>query len=204
MEPAPNGLIAFPVLLEALQVPVDHRAVEEAGLSIGAAFVVNDRLVVSAKVVDVRPCGLSEVELVEEFAKKLVYDGAHELMENEMYILAEQDRRLRRLVGKVDYVLSDAPLLKSAAYVRGVYSSTAYVDHIYRLFDEYNNYNVFVHRAHPYVTLGRVQTEPEAENIDAVLKGLLLQRNIPLHLEVAGDKDAPKRVMENLLLLPPL
>jgi hypothetical protein len=132
------------------------------------------------------------VEVVEEFAKELTYDGDLGTMENEMYMLAEQDRRQRRLLGKVDYVLTDAPLLKSAFYVRGVYDSPAYREHIERLFDSYDNVNVWVVRDKPYQTYGRTQTEDEAIAIDEKMRNALLSR---MHFHVRGNSAAPDEIL---------
>jgi hypothetical protein len=136
-----------------------------------------------------------KVESIDEFAKELVYSGATGIMENEMYMLAEQDQRQRRLLGKVDYILTDAPLLKSAFYVRGVYDHPAYLAHIERLFDSYENYNVWVDRTKPYMTYGREQTEEEADEIGKRMRASVIER---LHLKVPGDRTAPGKVLVGL------
>jgi hypothetical protein len=136
-----------------------------------------------------------KVEVVEEFAKELTYDGAWQTMENEMFMLAEQDRRLRRLVGQVDYILTDAPLLKSLFYVRGVYDSDEYRGHISRLFDFYDNFNVWVRRTKPYAAYGRSQSETEADEIGRRMHASIMQR---IHLVVDGDRAAPVLVKEAL------
>jgi tRNA uridine 5-carbamoylmethylation protein Kti12 len=56
------------------------------------------------------------VELVTEYAKELVWSDSISAMSDQLYLLANQNRRLDRLVGKVDYVITDAPLLLSAYY----------------------------------------------------------------------------------------
>lgn len=136
-----------------------------------------------------------EVESVDEFAKELTYEEAFTTMENEMYMLAQQDHRQRRLLGKVQYVLTDAPLLKSAFYVRGVYAHETYVEHITRLFDTYDNVNVWVNRTKPYLTYGRTQTEKEA---DAIGERMLDSVRSRIHLYVDGDRDAPLKVLQYL------
>lgn len=136
------------------------------------------------------------VEVVEEFAKELTYEGDLGTMENEMYLLAEQDRRQRRLLGKVDYILTDSPLLKSQFYVRGVYDSPAYKEHIARLFDSYENYNVWVKRSKPYQVYGRSQTEAEA---DAIGERMLQELHPRMHLCLWGDALAPETILQTLV-----
>ena len=136
-----------------------------------------------------------KVEVVEEFAKELTYDGDFGTMENEMYMLAEQDRRQRRLLGKVDYIITDAPLIKSVFYVRGVYDSPAYIEHIQTLFNSYKNYNVWVHLVKPYQTYGRSQTEAEA---DAIGERMLAALYHKIDFEVDGKRDAPELILKEL------
>lgn len=135
------------------------------------------------------------VEVVEEFAKELTYEEAWSTMENEMFMLAEQDRRQRRLLGRVDYVLTDAPLLKSLYYVRGVYDHPAYAAHIARLFDTYENVNVWIDRVKPYQQYGRSQTEAEA---DAIGVKMLAEISTRIDLRIPGDRAAPSAVLSYL------
>jgi hypothetical protein len=139
-----------------------------------------------------------KVEVVEEFAKELTYDGDFGTMQNEMYLLAEQDRRQRRLLGQVDYIITDSPLLKSAFYVRGVYDSPEYVEHIKRLFDSYTNINVWVKRVKPYMTYGRTQSEEEADEIGARMFQAIEHR---IDLIVPGDRTAPQQILKYLGLV---
>lgn len=134
-----------------------------------------------------------KVELVSEYAKDLVYEEAN--MSNEMRMLAEQDHRQRRLVGKVDYILTDAPLLKSAFYVKGIYDTAHYLEHIRELFNSYNNFNVWVHRVRPYATYGRIQTEEESDEIGQRMLDSVRDK---IHVFVDGDRSAPSKVLKAL------
>jgi hypothetical protein len=136
-----------------------------------------------------------KVEVTEEFAKELTYEGDFGTMENEMFLLAEQDRRQRRLLGKVDYIITDSPLLKSAFYVRGIYDSKAYLEHINTVFNSYYNYNVWVTRVCPYLTYGRSQTESEADDIS---KRIFSSIQYQLHALVPGDRMAPTLILEDM------
>ena len=61
-------------------------------------------------------------EYVPEYAKELVWDERLDLLDgsfnNQMLLFQEQKRRLDRLVGKVDVVVTDSPLLLSVSYVQ--------------------------------------------------------------------------------------
>lgn len=136
-----------------------------------------------------------KVELVEEFAKELTYERAWATMENEMFMLAEQDRRQRRLLGQVDWVLTDSPLLKSLFYVRGVYDQVAYKNHIANLAGTYHNVNIWINRVKPYQTYGRSQTEAEAFEIHSQMYAVM---EPDIHLVVDGDREAPAKILKFL------
>ena len=56
------------------------------------------------------------VEETTEYAKDLTRDKDVSILSDQLYILAKQNRKLNRLQGKVDYALTDAPLLLNVHY----------------------------------------------------------------------------------------
>src|SRR6266446_4338308 len=56
------------------------------------------------------------VELVTEFAKEVTWEKHHNIFNDQLYILAQQNRRLERLKDQVNYVISDSPILMYQAY----------------------------------------------------------------------------------------
>ena len=57
------------------------------------------------------------VELVTEYAKDLVWDNRLEdMLDQQEYIFAKQNHRLHRLREKVNYAITDSPLLLSIVY----------------------------------------------------------------------------------------
>jgi hypothetical protein len=138
-----------------------------------------------------------KVEVVEEYAKELTYEGDFGTLSNSVLVLAEQDRRQRRLVGKVDYVITDSPLLINSFYVKGYYANDFYRAHVSWLFDNYENFNVWVDRVKPYANYGRSQTEEEARAICSRMKSTLADK---MHLTVPGDREAPLSILKALKL----
>lgn len=55
-------------------------------------------------------------ELVVEFPKEVTWEGTQKLLENQIYIFSEQFRRQWRLLDKVDYAITDSPLLLYSIY----------------------------------------------------------------------------------------
>ncbi|ARQ95356.1 hypothetical protein [Bradyrhizobium phage BDU-MI-1] len=137
-----------------------------------------------------------KVELVTEFAKELSYDKNWSDLKRQLYVLAEQERRQRRLVGQVDYIITDSPLLTSIAYSDADHwMAVDFAAH--NMFAQYNNVNIVLKRVKPYREYGRNQTEDEAKQLDAVLtEGVW--KDEPIELIVSGDGTAPQVIFDHL------
>lgn len=119
------------------------------------------------------------VELVTEYAKDLTWEDRQKLLgDDQLYVFAKQQRRLNRLKGKVDYVVTDSPLLLGLAYCK-----TTDPNHLPNLikevFDQYDNYNFFINRGNkPYQPIGRNQTSQEAQLLDKHILSTLDQEGV--------------------------
>lgn len=130
------------------------------------------------------------VELVTEFAKRLVWENRTGTLKNQQaYVHAKQLHYLDNVVGKVDFIVTDSPTLLSAIYAPKDYVP-AFSDFVRQQFALYDNLNVFVHRMKKYVPVGRTQTAEEAGRIDSEIHSYLERWQIP-YIGVPGDKDAP-------------
>lgn len=113
------------------------------------------------------------VELVTEFAKDLTYSKDFETLSNQLVVLGEQFNRMYRLVGKVDWIITDSPLLLCPMYASGPFRSAWFMGTALGAFDVFDNKNYLVGRAKPYRTEGRSQDEGAAKVIDRRVMGLL-------------------------------
>lgn len=135
-------------------------------------------------------------ELVTEYAKELVYDENWSDLKKQLHVLAEQERRQRRLLGKVDFIVTDSPLLLGIAYVSDTIDQHAVNESARSLWSHYRNINFLIQRAKPYVAYGRTQSEDEAREIDRKLVEEVF-RNETL-LPVRGDETAARNALESL------
>lgn len=104
-------------------------------------------------------------ELVTEVAKDLTYEESFRKLSNQTLVLAKQEARLHRLVGKVEYAITDSPFPLSLIYATDPERYEVLVD---RLWADYDNYGFRLHRTHrPFQNYGRTQTLQEAIVIDA-------------------------------------
>ena len=113
------------------------------------------------------------IELVREYAKEIVWEhGTVPQTISQEEILKEQDRRQRILIGKVDLIVTDSPLLLAALY------GSSYSE-AFRLYSDYDNYNVRVIRQKPYNPAGRYQSEDAAHALDESARAFTCRKEIP-------------------------
>lgn len=115
-----------------------------------------------------------KVEMVTEYAKELVWENSREVLADQLYLLANQNRRLERLRGKVDFVIADSPLLIAAHYGK-LYGNhpEIIVPLCYDIFHTYENINFVIGRIKPYFKLGRLGDEEQARQADESILQLL-------------------------------
>ncbi len=103
-------------------------------------------------------------EMALEYAKDKVWEKSAHILDNQLYVFGKQYHRIRRLLGQVEVILTDSPLLNSILYYRGSN------EHFSRMvFDEHRqlrNVNIFLQRVKPYNPAGRLQDEQEAKALD--------------------------------------
>lgn len=119
------------------------------------------------------------VELVTEYAKDLTWEKRHNILQDQIYITAKQNRRLSRLLDhEVDFVVTDCPLLTALMYTPKEYYPS-YTPLVKEIFNSYNNINYILARQKKYVTTGRNQTLEQAIQIDLDIEQFLGYNNIP-------------------------
>lgn len=105
-----------------------------------------------------------DVELISEYAKDLVWEERNKTFENGIYIFAKQHHRMFRLKGKVQYIITDCPLILSTFYNKKYGDgSKIFDDFVKEEIHKFKNLNIFLKRTKPYVAKGRNQTEEESD-----------------------------------------
>jgi hypothetical protein len=132
-------------------------------------------------------------ELVTEYAKELCYFG-NLASTPPLDILKTQIRRQEVLRDKVDYIITDSPILLSCIYnpKNRLMEKVAC-----NAWESFTNINFFIDRTKKYDLYGRTQSEDEALKIDEKVKSFL-NRNLLSHYYVPGDKFAPFHLMVRL------
>lgn len=122
-------------------------------------------------------------EYVQEYAKHLVWTENFDILNNQYLVSDYQYKLLKQMKGRVDYVVTDGPIIQGIYYNLHNKDNTSNIDKtehfILRSHHEFNNINIFLKRGNfDYENQGRLQNEEEAMEIDVILKHLLKQNNI--------------------------
>lgn len=114
------------------------------------------------------------VELISEYAKDLVWSESLKVLEDQVYVAAKQNRKQHRLLGKVEWIITDSPIVLSAYYAKYCSQNKEMVRNLaYDLFNSYENINIFIQRTKPFVSTGRLCSEGGALKTDKELKEML-------------------------------
>lgn len=146
------------------------------------------------------------VELVREYVKDWAWEGRKITTYDQIYFLGKQVRRESMLYGKVDWVVTDSPVMMNLYYAQkycptslaeGVRSATL---SFYRqgADDGHNHIHIMLKRTKPYKGEGRYQTEDEAREIDAGVKRLLDDLRVP-YIESGSDEEELMKVFTKLV-----
>jgi len=137
------------------------------------------------------------VELVTEYAKDIVWEERTHVFEQQEYIFAKQSRKLYRLKGKVDYVITDSPLLLSLWYLKNSQTPPSFAPFIKDVISTYDNTYYFLNRKHDYDPVGRYQTEEQAKQISIEMKELMTDNDIDFEY-CDSSKKSVKRILRDL------
>ena len=137
-----------------------------------------------------------KVELVLEAAKYFTYEKRSLALGCQPYVFGKQLMGLERVMGQVDYIITDSPIFLSILYHNNKYPES-FEQSVVDIFKSMNNYNFYINRVKPYASYGRNQTEDEAKELDFLIKQKLLQYNVDF-TSVNGDEAAVEKIYREL------
>jgi hypothetical protein len=146
------------------------------------------------------------VELVREYVKDWAWEKRPINTYDQIYFLGKQVRRESMLYGKVDYVVTDSPVMMNLYYAQrycppslseGIRSATL---SFYKQAAEDGNkhLHVFLKRSKPYIAEGRYQTKEEAIEIDQGVHRVLKDLKFPV-IDCATDEDSLSELFTKIL-----
>ena len=124
-------------------------------------------------------------ELVQEYAKTLVWQERFEELNCQWMVSMEQYKLFKSINNKVEFVCTDSPLLLGLFY--NVYNSNNVSDvpkteqMILSKMQEFHNVYIFLERNddHPYEMVGRIHNQAQSNEIQIHLRSLLDKLKIP-------------------------
>lgn len=138
------------------------------------------------------------VELISEFAKDVTWEGHSNLFLDQLYIFSQQNRKLERLRGQVDYAINDSPLLMQLAYKPEDYYER-FGDLVKEVWDSYDNINFLLQRTHPYRQAGRWHNESQAAEVEREIRDVLFYYQQEYTFINHGDPvDVMKEIIDDL------
>jgi len=127
-----------------------------------------------------------DCEMATEYAKDITWEESYKKLENQIYVFGKQHSRVNRLLGKVDVVITDSPLLNSIVYDNS--KNEPLRELVLYEFQKLNTLNFYVSRRIKYEENGRNQSIDEAIKIDNIYKKLLDDNNIQ-YIEIEPGQD---------------
>jgi hypothetical protein len=137
------------------------------------------------------------VELVREYCKYWAWNDRKVREWDQIYLLGKQSAYESMLYGKVDYIVTDSPILLAGIYQD--YRSQGehkYVGDAAKAFMAHAEssgsvkyLNFILERSKPFDPRGRWETEQEARNIDAFVTGYLFNFCTEAPIVIRGPED---------------
>lgn len=143
------------------------------------------------------------VELVTEFVKNWAWQGRVPSGYDQVYLFGKQAQSESRLYGKVDFIVTDSPLLLSGFYEQ-LHLKREIVLPSIKNFLSYAKDNNIVHknfvltRHKPFDPRGRFETEQQAKQVDLDLRKWLDSLNIDYETISCDDRERVPQILSKL------
>lgn len=135
-------------------------------------------------------------EYVPEYAKELAWKGDMNGIVDQFHVFGEQHFRQSSMVGKVDYLVCDSPLILGVLYAPKHYPN-CFNESVWWAFNQFDNVNFFVNRRTSFNPAGRIHTLEQSLEKDKQIR-MLLQFGMLTYHETSTDGDHVKDVFEVL------
>lgn len=143
------------------------------------------------------------VELVREYVKALAWQGMKIGQFDQVNIFGEQCKLEHMLYGKVDYIVTDSPVLLAPIY-EVFYHGDAIMEEAALKFlkkaesEGVKHINIVLSRNKPYDTRGRYQTEEEAATVDGMTIAFLEKYSMPYYILSGPDEERVDKILQFL------
>jgi deoxyadenosine/deoxycytidine kinase len=136
------------------------------------------------------------VELVREYVKDWAWDNRKFNAYDEIYFLGKQVRHESMLFGKVDWIVTDAPVYMTAYYA-SLYCSAKLAHGVLEAAQAFyqeakdeghQHLHIYLMRNKPYKADGRYQTEEQAIGVDVGVAEMLNKFDVPFNYATPDEE----------------
>lgn len=143
------------------------------------------------------------VELVTEFVKTMAWENIIPNKYDQPYIFGNQSKNESRLYGKVDYVITDSPLLLGPVYENFYNGHSITMAAVEKFLDVactngIEHVNFLLERSNAFDGTGRFETEQQAKHIDNLIENKLIDIKAPYFILNKGMKDKISFILANI------
>jgi len=141
------------------------------------------------------------VELVREYVKLLAWQGIKPGQYDQVNIFGEQCKLEHSLYGKVEYIVTDSPIILAPIYEHFYHGDSMTEEAAIKFLNKsksngVEHINLVLNRGKDYDTEGRFQTLEEAQQVDSMVRNFLFKYNMPF-IEIDGPEDERvKKIMD--------
>lgn len=144
-------------------------------------------------------------EMVQEYAKMLIYKEEYEMLNCQWMVSFEQYKMLKALNNKVEYICCDSPLFLGLFYNRyhprnicDVKKTEEMIKE--KMYELNRNIYIFLERndKYPFEKEGRIHGEDESKMIDVLMKNILDEVGIE-YISVKSDISSVDKIIQYIL-----
>lgn len=112
-----------------------------------------------------------DCEMAPEYVKGLLWDGTIDASKDQLYLLGNQSHMIERMIGKVEFVITDSPVMLCKIYndYYGRPTSEGFSSIVLDTMKKYDRLNFFINRGETYMENGRNETLEQSKEIDEMI-----------------------------------
>jgi hypothetical protein len=135
-------------------------------------------------------------ELISEFAKEAAWEGrGASFFDAQTYIAGVQGYKIDSVIGKVDFAITDSPMLQNLVYIPENYPAPSLRNVLREHHDAVESINILLQRTMPYDPRGRYQDANQAEDVAERVYNMLIDQGIIFTL-LETSRKTPFEVIE--------
>jgi hypothetical protein len=135
-----------------------------------------------------------DAEMALEEAKSIVWEGNLLRLKDQLFVSGIQHYSIFKLLGKVDVVITDSPIMLGTVYM----DDSVLADALFNRHESMRNINFFINRRNVYNTNGRLHDEIGACKKDDEIRDMMNNYSIPYYI-VDGTEDGVESIFNIII-----